>query len=131
MGSSSAFRISPTNDHTTALKFNGLLYVLGSLFLTFAIDPYTMIAGRLIAGGACGLALSLTPISLREMAQGSRRHSIGVMTQISICSGILLTQATSWYFDRTGQWRWIFSLGIILGGLQFLLLPGSRGSANG
>eukprot|EP00966_Prymnesium_polylepis_P241498 5584849-Prymnesium_polylepis.2 len=52
-----------------------------------------LILGRLVSGFGCGLATVGVPLYLGEIAPTALRGTFGSLNQLSICAGILLTQA--------------------------------------
>ena len=90
--------------------------------MVLAPNFWVLLLGRFISGISCGVSMVVCPLYLTEIAPDSIRGSVGVMTQISVTMGILLTQFTAIIISQAGHWRYILGLGSVLAILQFLLL---------
>lgn len=91
-------------------------------------DTYSVfIAWRILGGVAIGLASSLSPMYISEIAPARMRGKLVAINQLTLVIGILLAQALNWYLVRDlptgatdefirgswfGQqgWRWMFGL---------------------
>jgi len=78
--------------------------------------------GRLLSGVGAGAAVVVVPIYISEVAPPQERGIFGVMTQISINLGILMTQVLGYYLSSGATWRIILAVGCGLGLLQIAAL---------
>jgi sugar porter (SP) family MFS transporter len=120
-----------------ALLF-GLTSVGNALSPTFAV----FIAWRILGGVAIGLASSLSPMYISEIAPAHMRGKLVSINQLTIVIGILLAQVINWclvrdlpagatdgfirgsWFGQEG-WRWMFAItaapaALFLAGLFFV-----------
>jgi sugar porter (SP) family MFS transporter len=104
-----------------------LLFAVTSLGNAMAYNFNVFIAWRIFGGVAIGLASSLSPMYIAEIAPAQARGKLVSINQLTIVIGILLAQYINWFlvrdlppgspdeFIRTswfGQqgWRWMFGL---------------------
>ena len=104
-----------------------LLFAVTSLGNALAHNFTVFIAWRMLGGVAIGLASSLSPMYISEVAPAQMRGRLVSINQLTIVIGILLAQYINWYLVRDlppgatdefirnswfGQqgWRWMFGL---------------------
>ena len=104
-----------------------VLFALTSLGNALAPTFAIFIAWRILGGVAIGLASSLSPMYISEIAPARMRGKLVSINQLTIVVGILLAQFLNWYLVRDlptdatdefirqswfGQqgWRWMFGL---------------------
>ncbi|KAK4050134.1 Bifunctional purine biosynthesis protein PurH [Microbotryomycetes sp. JL201] len=67
----------------------------GNASIAFGSVLALLVLGRILVGLACGISTVLVPLYLNELSPPSLKGNIGVLTQLSICAGILLAQSIS------------------------------------
>lgn len=72
-------------------------------------------------GLGAGLALCVIPPFLSEISPPKIRDAVGILNQLSVVFGILVTQVLGFYFARPGSWRAVFVFSSVLAILQVLL----------
>jgi sugar porter (SP) family MFS transporter len=104
-----------------------LLFAVTSVGNGLAHNFSLFIAWRMLGGVAIGLASSLSPMYISEVAPAQMRGKLVSLNQLTIVVGILLAQYINWYLVRElppgatdefiknswfGQqgWRWMFGL---------------------
>ena len=104
-----------------------LLFAITSLGNAFASQFSIFIAWRMLGGVAIGLASSLSPMYIAEIAPAQIRGKLVAVNQLTVVIGILLAQYLNWFLVRNlpqgasddyirqswfGQqgWRWMFGL---------------------
>lgn len=109
------------------LVLSALLFAVTSLGNAMAATFTVFIAWRILGGVAIGLASSLAPMYISEVAPAHMRGKLVSINQLTIVVGILLAQFINWYLVRNlpagatdefirnswfGQqgWRWMFGL---------------------
>ena len=109
------------------LVLAALLFAVTSIGNGLAHNFTVFIAWRMLGGVAIGLASSLSPMYISEVAPAQMRGKLVSINQLTIVIGILLAQAINWYLVRNlpqgatddfikdswfGQqgWRWMFGL---------------------
>jgi sugar porter (SP) family MFS transporter len=113
-----------------------LLFAATSLGNALAQTFPVFIAWRMLGGVAIGLASSLSPMYISEVAPAQMRGKMVSVNQLTIVVGVLLAQVINWYLVRNlpagatdefirhswfGQqgWRWMFGLTAIPATLFF------------
>jgi len=109
------------------LILSALLFAVTSVGNGLAHNFTVFIAWRMLGGVAIGLASSLSPMYISEVAPAQMRGRLVSINQLTIVIGILLAQVINWYLVRNlpagatdefiknswfGQqgWRWMFGL---------------------
>ena len=104
-----------------------LIFTVTSLGNALAESFSVFIAWRMLGGVAIGLASSLSPMYISEVAPAQMRGKLVSINQLTIVVGILLAQVINWWLVRNlpagstdefirnswfGQqgWRWMFGL---------------------
>jgi SP family arabinose:H+ symporter-like MFS transporter len=108
----------------------GLLFVAGSLFCAFTGSVSILIVGRLVGGLGVGMASTLVPLYISEIAPVSIRGRLVGAYQLAVASGMFIvyivnaiianTHTVQW--NQATGWRCMFAAGAIPGILFFILL---------
>ena len=127
------------------LMLSALLFAVTSLGNAMAATFTVFIAWRILGGVAIGLASSLSPMYIAEIAPAEMRGRLVALNQLTLVVGILLAQLINWWlvcdlptgasddfirsswFGQSG-WRWMFGLTAVPSLLFFvgmLLVPES------
>jgi sugar porter (SP) family MFS transporter len=127
VGSLVAGALSDRLGRKRLLIISALLFAVTSVGNGLAHDFNLFIAWRMFGGVAIGLASSLSPMYISEVAPAQMRGKLVSINQLTIVVGILLAQAINWFLVRNlpagasdefiknswfGQqgWRWMFGL---------------------
>jgi sugar porter (SP) family MFS transporter len=109
----------------TPLVLSALIFCLSSIGTGMADRFHTFVLWRMMGGFAIGLASSLSPLYIAELAPAELRGKLVSLNQLTIVCGILLAQVVNWVIARpiagnatandilrswNGQigWRWMF-----------------------
>jgi SP family facilitated glucose transporter-like MFS transporter 3 len=76
---------------------------------------------RFLIGIGAGLGLCVIPPFLSEISPPKIRDAVGILNQLAVVIGILVTQVLGFYFARPGSWRTVFVVATGLSVLQFIL----------
>lgn len=123
----------------TPLIFAGVLFIISAMGTGYADQSAFFIIFRLVGGVAIGLASTLSPMYIAEIAPAKYRGRFVAINQLTIVIGILLAQIANWMIaepvagDGTatailnswnGQsgWRWMFWTELIPASLFFTLM---------
>jgi len=82
-----------------------------------------LLVGRGLVGIGAGFGICVGPIYLSEIAPSKIRGSVGVLTQLSIVLGIMLTQALGLYLSTPRQWRFVLFISSAISTAQYCLSP--------
>ena len=127
VGALAAGTLSDRFGRKRLLILAALLFAVTSLGNALADDFAIFIAWRICGGVAIGLASSLSPMYIAEIAPAQVRGKLVSINQLTIVIGILLAQYINWFLVRNlpagatdefirnswfGQqgWRWMFGL---------------------
>lgn len=123
----------------------GLVFAISSIGTGMASSFAAFVPWRILGGLAIGMASSLSPMYIAEMAPAQYRGKLVSLNQLTIVVGILLAQLVNWLIAKpvpsdatplqilqswNGQvgWRWMFGVTAIPSVLFFIsmfLLPES------
>ena len=123
----------------------GLVFAISSIGTGMATSFTAFVPWRLLGGFAIGMASSLSPMYIAEVAPAQYRGKLVSLNQLTIVVGILLAQVVNWLIAKpvpadatslqilqswNGQvgWRWMFGVTAIPSVLFFIsmfLLPES------
>jgi sugar porter (SP) family MFS transporter len=104
-----------------------LLFIASALTSAAARSLLQFCFSRLASGLAIGIASTLTPVYISEIAPHDRRGQLVSLNQLAIVIGILVAFFTNWQLSALGNqsWRWMFGVAAIpsvgfLAGLLFI-----------
>lgn len=117
----------------------GLVFALSSIGTSMASSFAVFVRWRIAGGFAIGMASSLSPMYIAEVAPAQFRGKLVSLNQLTIVVGILLAQVVNWLIARpvpanatpleildswNGQvgWRWMFGVTVIPSLLFFVAM---------
>ncbi|XP_050398115.1 glucose transporter type 1 isoform X1 [Patella vulgata] len=94
-------------------------------FCRMSVSYEMLIVGRLLGGICCGLITGLTPIYLSEIASQNIRGALGVLHQLGVVSGILVSQILGFpeVMGTSELWNYLLGLAVVPCVLQLIILP--------
>jgi MFS family permease len=110
--------ISTRHGRLLAMRITSIFFILGSSLETLAGTVPVMAVGRCLSGVGAGAATVIVPIYIAEVAPPKERGLFGAMTQITINTGLLITQTLGYFLSTGSRWRIILGVGTGLGFLQ-------------
>ncbi|KAL0091232.1 general substrate transporter [Phycomyces blakesleeanus] len=123
IGALSASYFSDRYGRRQTLFGTNVLLGLGSLMMSLAVTPGSLMVGRFVAGLGSGVVTVVVPAYIAECVPKASRGFFGTLNQLAIVLGILVAQAVSMIWSTPSTWRFILLVGFILAVLQFCLLP--------
>ena len=91
--------------------WSAVLVLVGTLLLGGATSFPLLVVSRYIIGLGSGMSTVNVPLYLAEVSPAERRGSVGVLNQVSICTGILLALLASLFLVEPGSssnsWRMV------------------------
>lgn len=107
-----------------------LLYIIAALGSGIAGSFAQLVIYRFIGGLAIGMASTLAPIYISEVAPANFRGRLGMSQQLAIVLGILLAFVSNYYIDKAGfsfltpdnTWRFMLAAAVIPSIVFFILL---------
>ena len=117
-------------SHRAMLGAAAELSLAGALVLASAHSALAIGAARLIQGLAAGLAATLVPVVLADLAPPAIRGSVGVLNQLAIVSGIFCAQLLGTLAPPGGAWRHVPLASAAVAAVQLGGLPWARAPAS-
>lgn len=108
------------------LLITSLIFMAGAVVCAVAGSIQILIAGRVIVGMGIGLASSVVPLYISEIAPASARGWQVSLFQLAITVGILVAYMADYFFAPSSGWRWMLGLAVVPGallGAGMLYLP--------
>ncbi|KIM23971.1 hypothetical protein M408DRAFT_27419 [Serendipita vermifera MAFF 305830] len=101
-----------------SIILSSVVFCIGSLLQTIALDLNILMAGRCIGGVGIGALSMLCPLYISEMASPETRGSLISLEQFSIVSGVVLgfwVGFATRTLDGAASWRIPLGLQVVLG----------------
>ena len=104
--------------------------VFGMAAIGAAVSPDTgsLIAARIVAGAAIGVASFVAPLYISEIAPVAIRGKLVSVNQVALTSGIVISYLIDYAFADAGAWRWMFAIAVVPAaafGVGLLFIPES------
>jgi sugar porter (SP) family MFS transporter len=110
--------IATSYGRLLAMRITSLFFVLGSASETLAGTVPVMSIGRFLSGVGAGASTVIVPLYISEVAPPKERGLFGSLTQVTINSGILITQTMGYFLSKGSLWRIILGVGACIGLVQ-------------
>lgn len=124
IGSCFAGPLADAVGRRTASMATSILGLIGSLVLFSSNSYAALFVGRIIVGLASGVYVVITSLFINEICPLELKGAFGSMNQLSINSGILLTQTLALKWADSYRWRWLMFAGGIASVINFILWLG-------
>ncbi|BFZ25739.1 hypothetical protein BsWGS_28778 [Bradybaena similaris] len=110
------------------LLLNTVFGIVAAVLMYFSrvADSYEMIVvGRFVVGFNCGLYTGLSPMYLFEISTPSIRGALGVLHQLGVTVGLLVSQVLGFseIFGNSSFWDLLLGLTVVPCLLQVVILP--------
>ena len=105
-----------------------IVFGLGAIGAALAPGTASLIAARVIAGAAIGIASFVAPLYISEIAPVAIRGKLVSINQVALTSGIVISYCIDYAFAGTQAWRWMFAMAVIPAaafGFGLLFIPDS------
>lgn len=126
LGALCAGPVSTSYGRLLPMRLTTAFFIVGSGLEAVAMSIPVMAIGRLLSGVGAGASLVIVPLYIAEVAPPRERGLFGVMTQITINVGLLLTQSLGYFLDKGSQWRMVLATGAgiaLLQGIGLFFIP--------
>ncbi|KAJ7197227.1 general substrate transporter, partial [Mycena pura] len=104
-----------------AARASSILVAVGAGLMCVGASVGILGLGRFLVGVGAGIGLCVGPIYLSEIAPSKISGNVGVLTQLGIVLGIMITQAIGLRFATPTQWRSVLFLSAAASVVQFFL----------
>jgi sugar porter (SP) family MFS transporter len=89
------------------LMMAAVLYLVSAIWCGVAATEQSLVWARILGGLAIGFASTTAPIYISEIAPAEYRGRLGMLTQLSINIGILLSYVSNYWIDNSA---WVLDL---------------------
>jgi len=110
------------------LIVTAMVFALGAVGAALAPDTAWLIAARIVAGAAIGVASFVAPLYISEIAPVAIRGKLVSINQVALTSGIVISYLIDYAFAASQSWRWMFALAVIPAtafGIGLMFIPDS------
>ena len=110
------------------LIVTAIVFGLGAIGAALAPGTASLIAARVIAGAAIGIASFVAPLYISEIAPVAIRGKLVSINQVALTSGIVISYCIDYAFAGLQAWRWMFAMAVIPAaafGIGLLFIPNS------
>ncbi|KAI9567252.1 general substrate transporter [Boletus coccyginus] len=123
LGSLSANLVMDRYGRKGASCFSAMFNTAGAVISSLAPSVTLMALGRFLVGVAAGIGICVGPIYLSEIAPPEIKWRLGVLTQLAIVVGIMVTQIMGFGLATPTQWRLVLLISSAISGTKYLLAP--------
>ncbi|MCW8307228.1 sugar porter family MFS transporter [Acidiphilium sp. PA] len=121
VGAAFAGVLSDRFGRRIVLLITAVIFVTGALVSAVAWSVPILLTGRVLVGGAIGVASMVTPLYLSEIAPPDKRGAVVTINQFYITFGIVLSYGVGYLLSHGGNgWRWMLGLGALPGIVLFI-----------
>jgi SP family galactose:H+ symporter-like MFS transporter len=95
------------------LIVTAIVFGLGAIGAATTLNTPWLIAARILAGIAIGVASFVAPLYISEIAPVAIRGKLVAINQVALTSGIVISYLVDYAFAGTGAWRSMFALALV------------------
>ncbi|KIK96730.1 hypothetical protein PAXRUDRAFT_10621 [Paxillus rubicundulus Ve08.2h10] len=106
-----------------ATRLSAAFNAAGAALSAVAASVVPIALGRFLVGVAAGIGICVGPIYLSEIAPARIKGNLGVLTQLSIVIGIMVTQGMGFGLATPTQWRLVPFISLALSAIQYFVCP--------
>jgi SP family arabinose:H+ symporter-like MFS transporter len=120
-----AGKMSDVYGRKKVMLLTALLYVVAALGSGLAGSFWSLVVFRLVGGIAIGLASTVAPIYISEIAPARTRGRLGMLQQLAIVTGILISFISNYLIAKyhpADDWRYMLGAAVVPSLVFFLLL---------
>eukprot|EP00250_Pteridium_aquilinum_P010961 c19748_g3_i1 orf=157-2505(-) len=96
------------------MRISSLIYCIGALLMVWSPNVYMLLVARLIDGVGVGLAVTVTPMYISEIAPSEIRGELNTFPQFAGTAGMFLAYCVCFGMSLSSDPSWRLMLGIIL-----------------
>ena len=91
------------------LILSSIVFLVSAIGCAFAGDMMQFIAWRFVSGIGIGLAATISPMYIAEVAPAHLRGRLVLVNQLAIVVGGILSAVVAYLLADGGHWRWMFA----------------------
>jgi MFS transporter, SP family, galactose:H+ symporter len=110
------------------LIITAVVFGLSAIGAALAPDTAWLVAARVVAGTAIGIASFVAPLYISEIAPVAIRGKLVSINQLAFSGGIVISYFIDYAFAGSQAWRWMFALAVIPAaafGIGLMFIPNS------
>ena len=113
IGAALSGRIADVIGRRKMILVAAVLFIIGVVGSALAPSVPFLVVTRGIVGLGIGVSSMIGPLYISEVAPAKIRGGLVSLNQLAITSGILISYLINLAFAGSGDWRWMFALGVI------------------
>ncbi|MFG3255357.1 sugar porter family MFS transporter [Streptomyces sp. NPDC048172] len=113
VGATGAGGLSERMGRRGTLGLVGVVFLVGTVVVTFANGYVVLMLGRVVLGLAVGTASATVPVYLSEISPTRIRGRLLTLNQMMITVGILVAYLVNLAFASSEMWRAMFAVGAL------------------
>ncbi len=119
LGCMLAGKLADTYGRKRALFIAATIFFVSCFAMAASFSLNMFIISRFVAGVGVGMTSVVSPLYIAEIAPASVRGRMVAINQLTIVTGILVTNILNYLLRNSGEdaWRWMFGLGALPSGL--------------
>ncbi|KAL0947270.1 hypothetical protein HGRIS_013392 [Hohenbuehelia grisea] len=123
IGSLASDKLMAKHGRHGAARVSGVCTTAGTALMAFAGSVTLFGLGRTIVGAGSGIGICVAPLYLAEIAPKKIAGGVGVLTQLSIVFGIMITQLLGLLLAAPSTWRLVILVSTALAAVQLFVSP--------
>lgn len=100
--------LADTVGRKATLLVAGVLFAVSAAGSALAVGVIDLIVWRFVGGMGVGLASTVSPMYIAEIAPAHMRGRLVVVNQLAIVIGLSLSVVVTYVLSFGGHWRWMF-----------------------
>ena len=101
--------LADTIGRKQTLVVSAFLFMVSAVGSALAPSMMQLIAWRFVGGMGVGLASTVSPMYIAEIAPARLRGRLVVLNQLAIVIGLTLSVLVTYFLSFGGHWRWMFA----------------------
>ena len=110
------------------LMITAAVFGVGAIGAALASGTARLLAARIVAGAAIGIASFVAPLYISEIGPVDIRGKLVSINQVALTSGIVISYLIDYAFAGSQAWRWMFAMAVIPAaafGVGLIFIPNS------